>query len=55
MVVVATGRTDRKGTFRARVKPEVEIVFAASEGAREGMSFPYYATSAEYMEEGEEN
>ncbi len=53
MAPVATGRTDRKGAFLARLKPDVEVVIVARDGKAEGKSEPYYAYSMEYATEEE--
>lgn len=44
-VAVESGRTDRSGLYVAKMKPEVSVVFFATDGSREGISSAVYVYS----------
>lgn len=44
-VAVESGRTDRSGLYVAKMKPDVSVVFFATDGSREGVSAAVYVYS----------
>lgn len=49
-VVVESGRTDRKGTWQAMLKPDADVVFHARAGKREGVSNPITTWTRDELE-----
>lgn len=54
-VVVESGRTDRKGTWQALLKPNADVVFHARAGTREGISPALITWTRDELEDPEES